>query len=180
MRLRHPSRCDRARSHDRVCCSLLEDPATLYRSASDERRRRLNQAIFTHLFVCNAKMTDSSVTPPLAELLAADAGLHALQATSSESAVASALEAKLTKLGPHNTGAAGSTSGGSVALAKDLYQAVRSRDDCSKHSVVRAVGLEPTSSFEHRHLKPARQPIAPRPRDGDATAFRPARFCRWG
>lgn len=126
-----------------VCLRLLEDPATLYRSASDETRRRLNQAIFTHLFVYNEKMTDSSVTPPLAELLAADAGLHALQATSSESAAVSALEAKLTKLGPHNKGAAGSTSGGSVALAKDLYQAVRSRDDCSKHSVVREGGLEP-------------------------------------
>ncbi len=42
-------------------------------------------------------------------------------------------------------------------------QAVHARDDCSKHSMVRAVGLEPTRSFEHRHLKPARQPVAPRP-----------------
>lgn len=34
---------------------------------------------------------------------------------------------------------------------------------------MRAVGLEPTRSFEHGHLKPARQPIAPRPRRAHRT-----------
>ena len=35
---------------------------------------------------------------------------------------------------------------------------------------VRAVGLEPTSSFEHRHLKPACLPVSPRPQRADRTA----------
>src|SRR5262245_39392248 len=30
--------------------------------------------------------------------------------------------------------------------------------------LVRAEGFEPTRSFEHRHLKPARIPVSPRPR----------------
>lgn len=99
-----------------VCLRLLEDPATLYRSAGDDTRQRLNQAIFTHLFVYNEQVTASSVTSPLAELLAADAGLHTLQATSSGSAAMSALEAALAKLKP-NKEAAGNNSGGSAALA---------------------------------------------------------------
>src|SRR6185312_1869793 len=35
---------------------------------------------------------------------------------------------------------------------------------------VRAVGLEPTNSFEHGHLKPACLPISSRPRRRDRTA----------
>jgi hypothetical protein len=31
------------------------------------------------------------------------------------------------------------------------------------------VGFEPTCSFEHGHLKPARKPISPRPQSGDRT-----------
>lgn len=125
-----------------VCLRLLEDPGKLYETASDETRRRLNQAIFTHLFVYNEKVTDSAVISPLAELLAADAGFRALRATNSESTAVSALEATLDKLQP-NKRAAGIASDGSLALAKDLYLAVRSSDDCSKHSVVREGGLEP-------------------------------------
>ncbi len=35
---------------------------------------------------------------------------------------------------------------------------------------MRAEGLEPSRSFEHRHLKPARIPISPRPRASDPNA----------
>jgi hypothetical protein len=35
---------------------------------------------------------------------------------------------------------------------------------------VRAEGLEPSRSLEHRHLKPACKPIPPRPRPADRTA----------
>ncbi|GAS95600.1 related to D-amino acid oxidase [Mycolicibacterium canariasense] len=65
------------------------------------------------------------------------------------------------------------------ALAKDLYQAVRSRDDYSKHSMVRAVGFEPTRSLEHRHLKPACLPFHHARKRVQTTARRSGRSCRW-
>ena len=43
---------------------------------------------------------------------------------------------------------------------------------------VRAVGLEPTRSFEHGHLKPACLPVSPRPQRADRTASRRSRICR--
>jgi DNA-binding transcriptional regulator of glucitol operon len=39
---------------------------------------------------------------------------------------------------------------------------------------VRAEGLEPSSSFEHGHLKPARLPISPRPHAQRIVPFRPS------
>lgn len=53
---------------------LLEDPYELYQQASDETRRRLNQAILTQLFVHSEEVTEHSMTSPLAELHAAETG----------------------------------------------------------------------------------------------------------
>lgn len=142
-----------------LCLQLLEDPHRLYLSASDSTRRRLNQAIFSHLFVFNEQIADASVTSPLAELLAADAGWHTHQTTGSDTTASEAAHSRLSRLTSANKTAAGTPSGGSVALVADLLQAVRGRDDCSKHSMVRAEGLEPTRSYEHGHLKPARLPF---------------------
>ena len=50
-------------------------------------------------------------------------------------------------------------------------------DDASEQRV-RAVGLEPTRSLEHGHLKPACLPITSRPRRADRTASLAARICR--
>lgn len=58
-------------------------------------------------------------------------------------------------------------------LSASDWQARAPRSD---HHVVRAVGFEPTRSFEHGHLRTARQPVAPRPQDADRTASLAPRF----
>lgn len=146
-----------------ICLRILENPHALYMTASDETRRRLNQAIFSHLFVYNEKVTDASVTSPLAELLSAATAWHVLTTTGSEADAAKAGAERLNDLTPTNTKAAGTTSDGSIDLANDLFQAVRAHDDCSKHSMVRAGGLEPPRSSEQWHLKPSCLPIPSRP-----------------
>lgn len=44
--------------------------------------------------------------------------------------------------------------------------------------VVRAEGLEPSSSFEHGHLKPERLPVSPRPQANDPIAAIERPICR--
>lgn len=43
---------------------LLNDPYEMYRTANDEMRRRLNQAIFTHIWVVDADRAESELTEP--------------------------------------------------------------------------------------------------------------------
>jgi site-specific DNA recombinase len=140
------------------CLDLLQDPYRLYMTASDHTRRRLNQAIFKHLFVYNEQITGHDIHSPLAELLAADKGWQVVQETDDAGTGRAAAMASLKQ---HKT--ASPRTGGSVALVDDLLRAVNARDVCSKRSMVRTEGLEPTRSSEHRHLKPARIPISPRP-----------------
>lgn len=137
-----------------ACLRLLEDPHRLYMAASDQTRRRLNQAIFKYLFIDTERVTGEEMTSPLAEMLSADAGWQIHNETGDP---AVARSAALATLKTHKT--AGVESGGSVALVDDLLQAVNSRGDCSKHSMVRAGGFEPPRSFEHGHLKTARLPF---------------------
>ena len=44
--------------------NLLEDPHALYLNASDEIRRKLNQAIFKHIFVANEKVVGDEINSP--------------------------------------------------------------------------------------------------------------------
>lgn len=146
------------------CLELLEDPYRLYMAASDDTRRRLNQAIFKHLFVYSERVTGHDMNTPLAELLAADAGWRAKQSTGDRATAKSAATAALKR-----NRATGVISGGSVELVDDLLNCAISRDVCSKPSMVRAEGLEPPRSFEHGDLNPARLPISPRPQGFDIT-----------
>lgn len=59
---------------------LLSDPQELYRRASDEKRRQLNQAFFQRIYVVNDEVIGDELTSPLIELLAAERGWTALQA----------------------------------------------------------------------------------------------------
>nr|WP_307333938.1 recombinase family protein [Microbacterium sp. SORGH_AS_1204] len=59
---------------------LLADPQELYRRASDEMRRQLNQAFFGRIYVVNDEVIGDELTSPLVELLAAERGWTALQA----------------------------------------------------------------------------------------------------
>lgn len=50
---------------------LLADPYELYRYASDEARRNLNQAIITRIDIVNDEVIGDELQSPLSELLAA-------------------------------------------------------------------------------------------------------------
>ncbi|APZ35630.1 resolvase [Microbacterium aurum] len=57
---------------------LLADPQELYRRASDEMRRQLNQAFFNRIYVVNDEVVGDELNSPLVELLAAERGWTAL------------------------------------------------------------------------------------------------------
>jgi hypothetical protein len=59
---------------------LLENPDALYIGASDEIRRKLNQAIFKHIFVANEEVVGDEINSPLAELLAVQHRFRAQEA----------------------------------------------------------------------------------------------------
>lgn len=54
--------------------SLLEQPYELYKRASDDVRRDLNQAIFEHIYVINDEVIGDELKSPLRELLAVERG----------------------------------------------------------------------------------------------------------
>lgn len=62
---------------------LLEDPYELYLSASDEVRRRLNQAIFTRVFIDHDDVTDHTLEEPLGDLFTVQTAYHAVIVTKS-------------------------------------------------------------------------------------------------
>lgn len=59
---------------------LLADPYELYRRASDDTRRQLNQAFFHRIHVVNDEVVGDELTSPLLELPAAQRGWTALEA----------------------------------------------------------------------------------------------------
>nr|WP_255556417.1 recombinase family protein [Tessaracoccus palaemonis] len=56
---------------------LLENPYELYRHGSDEVRRRLNQAIFTRVFIDHDEITGHALKAPLDDLLTVQTTYHA-------------------------------------------------------------------------------------------------------
>lgn len=56
---------------------LLENPYELYRHASDEVRRRVNQAIFTRVFIDHDEITGHALEAPLDDLLSVQTTYHA-------------------------------------------------------------------------------------------------------
>ncbi|MFT4050739.1 MAG: zinc ribbon domain-containing protein [Microbacterium sp.] len=59
---------------------LLHDPYELYRYASDQTRRMLNQAIFKHIYVVNEEVVGDELNTPMRELLASQRGWTAFEA----------------------------------------------------------------------------------------------------
>ncbi|MEZ3159451.1 hypothetical protein AB1K54_02770 [Microbacterium sp. BWT-B31] len=55
----------------RGCLELLANPCELYSQASDEMRRKLNQAIFTRIWVVDLERVDAEFTEPACELIEA-------------------------------------------------------------------------------------------------------------
>ena len=124
-----------------LCLELLANPYKLYIGASDETRRRLNQAIFTHLYIYDEAVTDHEITSPLAELLAADTGTQVARAKHN---LEDGKNAAYAAYSAHTSQHKGTTlPGGAKLLIDDLIESVHSRTDSSKASMVREGGLEP-------------------------------------
>ena len=84
---------------------LLSDPYEMYRTANDEMRRRLNQAIFTHIWVVDADRAESELAEPARLLIDAQRQWAALASDtkkrpSLESADADGSETVQDLLGP--------------------------------------------------------------------------------
>ncbi len=109
---------------------LLENPGDLYRRASDDVRRQLNQALFKKLYVYIDEITDAEFNPPFGDLIEADK-LHRSgqnDGTSLDSKRASVTEGSSLLFSP------------SQAVLRIAFDDVSSNDH-----VVGPVGLEPTT-----------------------------------
>ncbi len=125
--------------------ALLERPHELYRFASDETRKLLNQAIFKRIYVVNEEVIGDELNSPMRELLAAERGWAShLDGATAEAAVAAA-QYEVARHEPlPNEKQAIDTDG----LLDDLVLALISDpaervSDCSKPHMVRPEGLEP-------------------------------------
>ena len=114
---------------------LLENPHALYMGASDEIRRKLNQAIFKHIFVVNEEVVGDEINSPLAELLAAQHGFRAREAgLSKQDSVDQAIADLIRHSAP--TTRATPKDGSSAVTVKDLLTGIDEDADCSKPSMV--------------------------------------------
>jgi len=135
--------------------NLLENPHELYLHASEATRRKLNQAIFAHVYVAHDEVVGDDIRSPLRELLAAERGWEALTAGATpEVARSTAQAATACHTGPETPKAAPK---GDLAelqnLWLDLPSGVYEDTDCSKPLMVELRVLWFTTSFigESRH-----------------------------
>lgn len=129
---------------------LLADPYELYRQASDDTRRQLNQALFNRIYVVNDEVVGDELTSPLVELLAAERGWTALEAGQSLESATNTAEAELARRSPVKAEQA--TPKGDLfsnVSVGDLLPALKVQGDCSKPPMVRVRGLEPPRPCEH-------------------------------
>jgi hypothetical protein len=110
-----------------ACVELLADPYGLYRRASDDTRRELNQAIFRRIYVVNDEVVGDELSSPLAERLAAERGWTALEAAQGLEAATSAARAKLARRSPDDTEQATPKDGlFCIRVVEDLLVALNS------------------------------------------------------
>jgi site-specific DNA recombinase len=123
--------------------ALLEQPYELYQHASDETRRKLNQAIFAHIYVVHDEVIGDELNSPLGELLAAERAWSAFQADLGEETAQKAARLELARHSPQNKQSAPEGNALSNVLLTDLLTAAQNGGDCSKPSMVRPEGFEP-------------------------------------
>lgn len=128
---------------------LLENPYKLYLHASDATRRKLNQAIFAHVYIANDEVTGDDINTPLRELLAAERGWSARTAGADAETTRNTTQAETARRsGPETAEAA--PKGGFTAELQQLWlqlpHGVYEDTDCSKPLMVGDAGLEPTTS----------------------------------
>ena len=109
--------------------SLLERPGELYRSASDEHRRLLNQAVFRRIFVYVDEITDVEFHEPFDVLLSAE----------------EAITGNRRFVGAYNTKATPENRGGSESSVVAALVNIASGDFSSNADMVGPEGLEPST-----------------------------------
>jgi site-specific DNA recombinase len=123
---------------------LLERPDELYRQASDETRRELNQAIFERVYVLNEEIVGDSINTPLRELLAAERGWLAMDTGASRDLAIISAQNRESQQRPLET-EKGAVHDDSLDqfLSSLLPDPSEEVGNCSKPSLVPLEGLEP-------------------------------------
>ncbi|MGF3940070.1 hypothetical protein, partial [Staphylococcus aureus] len=124
---------------------LLRDPYELYRYASDQTRRMLNQAIFKHIYVVNEEVVGDELNTPMRELLASQRGWTAFEAAED---IVYARDLAIAEAHHHEAVATEKQATVSDGLLDDFLSALLSQGAetvgiCSTPSMVRPKGLEP-------------------------------------
>ncbi len=124
--------------------NLLENPYELYLHASEVTRRKLNQAIFAHVYVAHDEVIGDDIRSPLRELLAAERGWEALTAGATPEAARAATQAATARhSGPETPKTA--PKGGLAELTNlwlDLPGGVYEDANCSKPLMVELRRIE--------------------------------------
>ena len=149
---------------------LLENPYELYLKATDEVRRKLNQAIFKRIYVVNDEVVADELTTPLAALLAAQHGVRALQAGQATEVAMGVAERELERRSPKRKQDIPERD----ALLEGLLAAAHTVSDCSKPPVVPLEGVEPPTLSLGRNCSS----IELQRRGTGSVGRRPARRCR--
>ncbi len=124
------------------CLKLLARLEELYAQASNETRRKLNQAIFKRLFVMNDEVVGDEMVAPLGELLAAQTGFEAAEVGLDREAVLHMAHAAIREHDPKIARAARNNQT-SWQTVDDLLTAIDRGDGSSKPSTVPLEGFEP-------------------------------------
>lgn len=148
--------------------SLLENPHELYRRASDQTRRQLNQAIFTRIYVVNDEVVGDELNSPMRELLAAERGWASHLEGADLAAAIQIAHAEAERHTPLDNEKQATDTGDLLtdyvrALLADPAERV---GDCSTPHMVPLEGLEPPtlslgrncSSIELQRRGPGRSP----------------------
>lgn len=134
---------------------LLENPYELYVNASEATRRKLNQAIFAHVYIAHDEVVGDDIRSPLRELLAAERGWEALAAGATpEVARSTTQSATVRHSGPETPKAA--PKGGLAELQNlwlDLPGGIYEDADCSRPLMVelRVLSLRTSATHVSRH-----------------------------
>lgn len=125
--------------------NLLDNPYELYVNASEATRRKLNQAIFAHVYVAHDEVIGDDIRSQLRELLAAERHWDALtEGATPEVAAQYDPSRTVHHSGPETPKAA--PKGGLAELPNlwlDLPNDIYEDADCSKPLMVEIRGLEP-------------------------------------
>ncbi|MBT9605902.1 recombinase family protein [Microbacterium sp.] len=126
---------------------LLEDPYELYMNASDEVRRRLNQAIFKRIFIDHDEVTDHELDEPLGDLLTAQTIHHASVIGAPPGHLHDIAQASWTKHYPQKNKEGAARMGGSFSstLLETSANPAHRVVFCSKPQLVGMAGFEPAT-----------------------------------